>query len=338
MGQSKPISIKSNNLSKNKIALIPLTAGSSNKDLDNGRNGTGKRSLVSPGGTLPMVTITGIYNNGSITAVTPTTYFLINGAFVNGGGGSSGGITGGEGGTNPFDPYIYLDYLDPLYVPDAGSSGLPSEFNLNEYDETNGVLFSILAYPGKEDGFPFRWWKDDTWLDDPTNFSLDSYDSYKKLTFEEKVLVRKYPIQAYAITKNASIAKNMTQSKFPNAQMINDKADAFRHCFFNSINTISVGAALAEEFGKAHESETAPNFILEKQMDLWNNGFGYLFGETFLTSLNGNSDYNYIAQYIINNALNDGSLRYLKPINYGDPNFGTSHGITPNTIMVPTNQ
>lgn len=176
VGQSKPISIKSNNLSKNRIALLPLTAGSNNKDLDNGRNGTGKRSLVSPGGTLPMVTITGIYNNGSITAVTPTTYFLINGAFVNGGGGSSGGTTGGEGGTNPFDPYIYLDYLDPLYVPDAGSSGLPSEFNLNEYDYMDGTLYSRYDYPGINDGYEWKWWRQAINKEPETNTNLNTSD------------------------------------------------------------------------------------------------------------------------------------------------------------------
>ena len=39
-------------------------------------------------------------------------------------------------------------------------------------------------YPGKEDGLPFEWWKNSTWLDN--NFSLDPYHEYKDLTKEEK--------------------------------------------------------------------------------------------------------------------------------------------------------
>ena len=36
--------------------------------------------------------------------------------------------------------------------------------------------------------------------------------------------------------------------------------------------------------------------------------------------------------------LLNGDLRYLKPINYNDPNFGYTHGITVNTLLKPTNQ
>ncbi|NLN34247.1 MAG: hypothetical protein GX159_11730 [Flavobacteriaceae bacterium] len=39
-------------------------------------------------------------------------------------------------------------------------------------------------YPGKEEGWPFEWWKNSTWLDN--NFSLDPYHEYKDLTKEEK--------------------------------------------------------------------------------------------------------------------------------------------------------
>jgi hypothetical protein len=124
------------------------------------------------------------------------------------------------------------------------------------------------------------------------------------LTAQEKQLTKIYPLQAAALNKNKTIAFDMTNQLFPNAKKLNDKADAFRHCFFNTINALSVGPILAEAFGNAHESETPPNLIMEKEMDLYNNGFGYLFGEIFATSQNGNSgDYNYIAQYLLTNVL-----------------------------------
>ena len=53
--------------------------------------------------------------------------------------------------------------------------------------------------------------------------------------------------------------------------------------------------------------------------------------------LNSNLSLTQLADLIYQKLLN-GDLRYLKPINYNDPNFGYTHGITVNTLLKPTNQ
>lgn len=45
-------------------------------------------------------------------------------------------------------------------------------------------IFTTADYPGKNEGFPFNWWKNDYWLDN--NLSLDPYDEYKRLKAKEK--------------------------------------------------------------------------------------------------------------------------------------------------------
>lgn len=51
----------------------------------------------------------------------------------------------------------------------------------------------------------------------------------------------------------------------------NDKSDAFRHSFYNVINTKYCGTAIAKLFLNAHESEAPQNLHLENSMDLLNN-------------------------------------------------------------------
>jgi hypothetical protein len=83
-----------------------------------GLRSVSRMSLVSPGGSLPMVTIVGTYSDGSSagTIFSGSTAYMM--ASVFGVSGVSGGDT-----DNGLDPtYQYLDYLDPMYTPDAGSS------------------------------------------------------------------------------------------------------------------------------------------------------------------------------------------------------------------------
>lgn len=188
------------------------------------------------------------------------------------------------------------------------------------------------------------WWMDDIWLDNPQYFNLDPYDDYRKLTAAEKVLVKQYPTTAFIINKfNRPMANNFTIQKF-GSNGLNDKSDAFRHAFFQAVNTIRVGASLTQQFSDAHETETPSQLIKEKQMDLFNNSIGIAYGQT---QSYPTSTPNMIADAIYIKALS-GELRYLKPINLSDPNFwgagGTSnpntatHGISASTALVPTNQ
>lgn len=102
------------------------------------------------------------------------------------------------------------------------------------------------------------------------------------------------------------------------------------------------GIGFAGDLADAHESETPLRWNLEKLMDLQNNEFGLFTGD-------GNpSANNQTISNLIYQAILDGDLVYLSPINYLDPNFwdnlatlepedGT-HGITLLTTIIPTNQ
>lgn len=61
----------------------------------------------------------------------------------------------------------------------------------------------------------------------------------------------------------------------------NDCSDAFRHTFFNAINTVSCGPLWAQKFGDAHECVVPSNEASEKEMDLYNNSVGVTIGQAF---------------------------------------------------------
>jgi len=72
---------------------------------------------------------------------------------------------------------------------------------------------------------------------------------------------------------NANTALGDTQYAFPRHKLYNDEADAFRHCYWNGLMTISMGSSEARGFGDRHE-DFSGNDAKEKDMDLFNNGKG----------------------------------------------------------------
>lgn len=158
------------------------------------------------------------------------------------------------------------------------------------------------------------------------------------LTAAERALVQAHPIAALQIRENVDIAIAKTTEHMGHSGL-DDKSDAFRHAYFQAINTMDVGATLTQQFSDAHESEVLPQFNLEKQMDLFNNSVGISYGLNFPTSDNQ------MAVYIKEWALLNGQLRYLYPIDYSDPcfygcpdNVNGTHGISASTQLIPTNQ
>tara|TARA_R110002049_G_scaffold14680_1_gene61604 strand:+ start:204 stop:2111 length:1908 start_codon:yes stop_codon:yes gene_type:complete len=173
-------------------------------------------------------------------------------------------------------------------------------------------------------------------------FTQDPYGVWKnELNSQEKEIIKTNPYKAYKIFKNRAVAVTETENRF-GTNGLNDKSDAFRHAFFQAINSRDVGVSFAGDLADAHESETPLRWNLEKLMDLKNNEFGLLKG-----SENPSAN-NQTISSLINQAVLDGDLVYLSPINNADPNFwdnlttpepndGT-HGITPLTAIIPTNQ
>lgn len=228
----------------------------------------------------------------------------------------------------------------------------------------DNYYFSFVLGHENQNNNNIIWWEDDAWLSNPLNFSLsvdtDIYGVSKELTFQEKVLTGLYPLQAIIINSNREKAENFTK-QFMGFSGLNDKSDAFRHCFFNAINQRDCGydlvygslANIAKLFGDAHESETPIQLSLEKEMDLWNNYLGYhlITNNSAISNLN-NDIADKVKQYV-----NNGLLKYIKNIlpacdankpGICDPHFygvnGTNdkntatHGITPNSYLVRTNQ
>lgn len=287
------------------------------------------------------------------------------------GGYGGGGSSGGNAGANALTSWLnltpqenswlnsnqtisdkivtYIIMQDP-FLQDAAKTFAKELIEIlvsSNYQEPN---YNISNFPGNSDGLPFNWWNDDSYLD--TYFSLDPYDQFKKLTKAEKLLTTLFPGVAFVINQNKNTALNITQSSFPNFYQLNDKADAFRHAFFNAINAQAsvfllggTGLIITLMFGKAHESEVPPNLILEKEMDLFNNYKG-IFDSNFDLA-----DSHATIKDKIMALLNNGVLRYLSPIDYSqmgnsafwdNPNTPVEgdghHGILGSTLLIPTNQ
>jgi hypothetical protein len=159
-------------------------------------------------------------------------------------------------------------------------------------------------------------------------FVQDPYNTWKNLTQAEKDLIVSFPYDAWAIWNNRPIAVQATISKFGFSSR-NDKSDAFRHAYFNAINTMDVGSYSSEKFSTAHESENPSHLILEKQMDLFNNSIGH----DVQINYPNHSDSQLIED--IYQELLDGNLRYLSPL---DPVVYPNFGINSQTQLIPTDQ
>ena len=179
-----------------------------------------------------------------------------------------------------------------------------------------------------EDGLPNNWWNDEEFVENNFSFNLDD-EGISDLTDAEKILIALYPAQALIIRANVNDANTETENRFGFSAR-NDKSDAFRHAFFNAMNSNDAGDAVARLFSTAHESEVPVNLVLEVQMDLHNNDVGHTIGDDagFFVSDQELSNSVYL-------ELLAGNLFYLSPLDsVVPPNFG----INSNTQLTPTNQ
>jgi hypothetical protein len=238
------------------------------------------------------------------------------------GGGSSGPSAGGGGSSGTGGSQ------------DSGGGGGAGSGNSNNNSYTNPIgiytprpgqqhgIADDEPWPGSDLNYPYMWWENDAWLD--ANFQVDPYDQYKKLTQAEKDLVKQYPEEALKIRKNRDLATQKTIAQYEENGH-NNKSDAFRHAYFQGLNTYSVGAELTKLFSDAHESETPTSLNLEKQMDLYNNGKGIGYGS------NCPCDVELLVYYVIE-GIAKGELKYLSPLD-------ANNLIIPNvTQLIPTNQ
>lgn len=248
----------------------------------------------------------------------------------------------GSGGSNNSNPLPYSFIPDGSYGGGApGTGGQPTDSYI-VYGPWAADPIAVLPppiWPGSKLGLPYLWWEDDAWLDE--NFFLDPYDEFKRLTFAEKQLVKANPVAALLIKQNKTKAELETERLFPTGGL-NDKADAFRHAFFNAMNERDCGkdpislASVAKKFSDAHESEVPNQLLLEKQMDLWNNSIGHSLGDVMFPLLTSDSD---LSLAVMQKLLN-GELKYLAPLDFNQsPRWPSGlDGIIPATTLKFTNQ
>jgi hypothetical protein len=189
------------------------------------------------------------------------------------------------------------------------------------------------------------WWVDEVWVKENMHMRNEAIapgtpdPAPTDLTWEEMELIDRFPFKCYKIYKNSKIAETETIARM-GVNRINDKSDAFRHAYWLALNAKSVGYDFAKLYGEAHESEVPSKFALEKQMDLYNNQVGMVYQSAY-----PNASEQQLSN-VIYNALLNGQMVYLKPINYGHPCFwscngsaaNATHGIDADTKIVGTNQ
>ncbi len=108
------------------------------------------------------------------------------------------------------------------------------------------------------------------------NLNMDA-QGYQELTACEKELLKANPAVGITLQNNADLANAKTKEIFGlyiNGNGHNDCGDAFRHAYFNALNTLSWSDSYAKEWGDAHECDTPLDEVLEKSMDLHNNAIG----------------------------------------------------------------
>ncbi|MCE7055889.1 hypothetical protein LZF95_14505 [Algoriphagus sp. AGSA1] len=122
----------------------------------------------------------------------------------------------------------------------------------------------------------------------------------------EKKLIRSDPSywpDAINVFLNKESAENKTRSIF-GINGRNDCSDAFRHAYWNALNTKRIGIASAALFGTAHECQR-PTANLETAMDYYNNDVGRTIALN-----NPNASDNLLADYVLQ-SLHNGELKII---------------------------
>ena len=305
--------------------------------------------------------------NGGSSGCRSIGYKIIDGKLYNPCG---GGGTDGDGGWVPEDDetsslllsHSQKDWLVAHNNRSVEINRYLKQSTLPENDKLRIALDHIIKMMGDPDYLTFvdnyainnpnstdMWWENNSWLSDADNFNLDIeggiVGQFKSLTPAEKALTLSYPLAAYIINKHKDNSWQMAYTKYPGPSNtpdhlgINDRKNAFLHAYWSAICSRDVGSALATMFTNAHEAGTPQVLALEKQMDLFNNNVGIVYGETCTPLLTPDSD---VANQIMI-KLQNGELRFLAPLDWVNsplynPNCSTClDGITSQTLMIPTN-
>lgn len=116
----------------------------------------------------------------------------------------------------------------------------------------------------------------------PEAFEAGYQDEWDKLKPAEKSFVVRNPRVARRFREAARSALSAARSNFPGFAQEDDRADAFRHAYWNALMVRAANEALAKEFADAHEDEPVrdAHHRRAREMDFHNNHEGRQIGAT----------------------------------------------------------
>ncbi len=116
---------------------------------------------------------------------------------------------------------------------------------------------------------------------------------FSELTRQEFWLLMANPWNINATKTARSLAESAARNVWPGMSQYQDKADAFRHAYWNILMSKYVSISWAQQMATAHESES-PNTV-DKAMDLDNNAVGRRLFSQY--SWYSESDFVYLLRY-----------------------------------------
>ncbi len=206
------------------------------------------------------------------------------------------------------------------------ADGFESKIEVQQIIEilTNNLQpeYDISNFPGKENDMPYEWWKNNEYISQNLMLFGQTPNALEVLLFSifpEKAIFH-IGNSNEALEKASQLVQNETLTGIHNG-----KADAFRHTYWNAMDSSEIGSQVTKLFTDAHEWKSGNN-PLETQMDIFNNNIGRQIGET----LNSNTPNSLIASIVLT-YIQNGLVKYLTPLS-------ESGEILSNTTLKPTNQ
>ncbi|CAF1414764.1 unnamed protein product [Rotaria magnacalcarata] len=92
------------------------------------------------------------------------------------------------------------------------------------------------------------------------------------------------PFDCAKAKTNADVAAAEAQNSYPAQTLHNGIGDAFRHCYWNALMTISIGRDQAKKVADLHEDNNTTGPLEERAMDLKNNEIGRQVGSESKTT------------------------------------------------------
>ena len=92
------------------------------------------------------------------------------------------------------------------------------------------------------------------------------------------------PVSCARGKTDADKAAATARENYPANTLHNGIGDAFRHCFWNALMTLSIGRDHAKKIADLHEDHNMSGPIAEREMDLKNNEIGREVGSASKTA------------------------------------------------------